>query len=106
MINGHATYGMTQCTNYGRMMATSQIIFCQYHTCGIFESSLKTKFFVEKNQLNDGNYGQGTNSAKMRTDSLAKNTLNTPKFIRLTYPIGPKVWDNIEKKASLAVRNL
>ena len=84
-------------TNYGRMMAS---YFPNYFLTHLdtFESSLKKKSFLLKKQLNDGNHGQGIHSANVRTDNLVKNTLNTPKFIRLTCPIDPKVWDNIEKK--------
>ena len=52
-------------------------------------------FLWKKNQLNDGNHGQGTHSAKMGTDSSAKNT---PKFIRIICQIVQKVWDIVEKR--------
>ena len=51
--------------------------------------------FYGKKQLNYGNHGQGTHSAKMGADSSAKNI---PKFIRTICQIGQKVWDIVEKK--------
>ena len=42
--------------------------------------------------MNDGNHGQGTHSAKMRTASSAENT---PKFIRQS---AQKVWNIVEKR--------
>ena len=82
-------------TDYGLLMAISQILFGQYHIWDIFWLGLKTKVFLWKKQLNDGNHEQGTHSAKMGADSSsAENTPNTPKFIR---PICPKVWDIVKK---------
>ena len=43
-------------------------------------------------------------SAKMGADILPENTQNTPKFILPICPIGPKVSDVVEKRASLGVR--
>ena len=34
----------------------------------------------------------------MGANSWAKNTSNTPKLIRPIYPIGPKVWNIVNKK--------
>ena len=42
-------------TDYGRMMAISQILFDQYHTWDIFGLGLKRRFFMEK-QLNAGSW--------------------------------------------------
>ena len=61
---------MHDITDYGRMMAISQIIFGQYHTYlgySRWVRSEKQVFFSEK-QLNDGNHGQGIKSAKIGTD--------------------------------------
>ena len=77
------------------MIAISQILFGQYHTWNIFGLGLESKVFVWKKQLNDGNYGHGTHSAKMGADTSAKNI---PKFIRPICPIGPKGWVILEKR--------
>ena len=50
---------MYEITDYGRMMAISKI-----HIWDIFGLGLKSTFLWKK-QLNDGNHGQGTNSAKI-----------------------------------------
>ena len=52
----------------------------------------------DQKQLNDGDHGQGTHSSKMGTDTLAKNTQNAVKQFWMICPIGPKVWDIIEKR--------
>ena len=52
-------------TNYGHMMAISQILLKQYHIWDIFGLGLNSKIFLWKKQLNDRNHGQGTHSAKM-----------------------------------------
>ena len=76
------------------MLAISQILFGQYHILDIFVLGQKNKGFLQKKQLNDGNHGQSTHSAKMRDDRSAENTTNTLKFIRpICHPIGPKVTD-------------
>ena len=46
--------------------------------------------------MNDGS-GHRTHSAKMEAISSAENTPIIPKFIPPICPIGPKVWDIIEK---------
>ena len=51
--------------------------------------------------MNDRN--EGYTVPKMGADSLAKNSKNTPKFIRSICPIGPKVLNTFEKKASSGV---
>ena len=61
----------------------------------------KAKFFLWKKQQNNGNLGQGNESAE---NGSAKNTPNTPKFIRPIFSIGPQLWDMFEKGASLDVR--
>ena len=84
-------------TDYGRIIAISQIIYWQYHIWDIFVFGLNNKvFFVDK--LRYGNQEQGTHSEKMCADSLAKNTLNTQRFIWPICPIGSKVWDIVEKR--------
>ena len=60
------------------MMAISQILFSQCHAWDIFGLGLiKQRFFLKKKQHYGGNHGQGTQSAKMGTDSAAQNTPNT-----------------------------
>ena len=54
--------------------------------------------FIEK-KLNHRNHGQVTHNAKKSADNSAKNTRNSPKFIRPICPIGLKIWDIIEKKS-------
>ena len=67
-----------------------QILYGQYYIWDIFG------FFLSKKQLNDGNHGQGTHSAKMGSHSLAENTYY--KYSRqLICPIGPKVWELLKK---------
>ena len=57
-------------TDYGRVMAISQIFHGQYYIWDIFGLGLKSKvFFIEKKQLNNGNYEQATHSAKMGANS-------------------------------------
>ena len=73
-------------------MAISQILLIQYQIWDVFGLGLKSKVFCRKK---NENYRPGTHSAKMGADSLAKNN---PKFIRPICPIGPKVWDIIEKR--------
>ena len=91
------------------MARVRYILYCnhQLRTCdGYFPNSLQPLLylgyiwvFVKKNQQqNDGNHGQGTHSAKMGADSSAKNTPNVPKVIRPICPIGPKVWNIVEKR--------
>ena len=53
---------------------------------------------MRKKQQNNRNLGQGNESAK---NGSAKNTPNTPKFIRPIFPNVRKLWDNVEKKASV-----
>ena len=48
---------------------------------------------------------KGHTVQKMGAASLAKNSPNTPKFIRLICPIGPKILNIAEKKASSGVRS-
>ena len=73
-------------TDYGRMMAISQILYSQYHIWVRFEK----QSYQQKKQLD--------NRLKMGARSSAKNTPNTPKFIWEICPIGPKVWDIVDKK--------
>ena len=56
------------------------------------------QFFLCKKQLNDGNHGQGAHSAKMGADSLAENNPNISKKSRLICPIGPNLWNIVEKR--------
>jgi hypothetical protein len=42
--------------------------------------------------------GLGKTNAKMGADSSEENTDYTPKFIRTICPIGPKVWNIVEKR--------
>ena len=69
-------------------MAISKILYGQYHIGYIWVSYERQFFFCRKQQLN---HGQGTDYAKMGANSFVKNTQNTPKYIRLSYIIGPKV---------------
>ena len=78
----------------GRMMA---ILYSTFNNWDIFGLGLKR----EKDNRNDENHEQGTQSAIMGADSLAENTPNSPKFIWLICPIGPKVWDIVEKRLHL-----
>ena len=57
-------------TEYRCIVPVSQIFYSQYHKWDILGFGLKSKVFVEKQQLNDGNHGQGTHSAKKDTDTL------------------------------------
>ena len=54
----------------GHMMATSQILYGQYHIWIFFLDSyvlgLRYKVFLKKNQPNTQNHGQGTHSAVPR----------------------------------------
>ena len=61
-------------TDYGHMMAISQILYVQYHIWDIFGLGVKSKKKVLKKQLNDGNHGQGTDIAKISADNLAENS--------------------------------
>ena len=54
-------------TEYRCIVPISQIFYSQYHKWDILGFRLKSKVFVEKQQLNDG---QGTHSAKKGTDTL------------------------------------
>ena len=85
---------MAWTTDYGRMMAISQILFGQYH---IWVGVWKAQFFCWKNSWMMEITDKGL-SAKMGADILPENTPNTPKFILPICPIGPKVWDAVEKR--------
>ena len=67
---------MVLLTDYGLMIAISQTLFGQYHTWDM---------------------DKGLKVPKIGADNLDLNTPNTSKFIRTICPIGPKVWDIVEK---------
>ena len=78
---------IAQITDYGCMMAISQVLHTQYHIWDIL--GLGLKFFWQERELMEIN-------AKNGADSTAENTPNTPKFIWPICPIGPKVCDSVE----------
>ena len=55
--------------------------------------------FLKKKQWNDvDNHGQGCHSAKMGADSVAENTLNTPKCIQPSAQLAQKFRILLKKK--------
>ena len=95
---------MVLITDDGRVMATFQILYGQYHIWDIYVLGLKTKVFC-RTTTNAQNHGQGTHSAMMGAVVWPKISQMPHNLLTQFVCPSPKVRDIIEKKASSGVRS-
>ena len=95
---GHVT--TTTSNDDGRVMAISQILYCQYHIWDLYVLGLKTKVFCTKKKTT-----KMDKELAVPRCSLAENTPNVPKTVGSICLPKPKSLEFRWKKASSGVRS-